>query len=245
MSVIHGYGPNGAVTYDTGGGDAATPDDPYMDAIQQDPIYQQTVAGNAASLTAAGAQLGSQVANLVVQLGYVPDMKTIGQTLGLSPAVMDWLKTNVDWSTVGNLAQQANKNHTSLLSQLADQHAANQGSIKDLLAARGLYRSGGLSSDLGREAQRFQGANFNAFRSAAGSIGDLYGKYLDIKSGLDNSNNNALTDAYQRVQQMYPDGFPQQAAGAPAGPVTPGDPKSDPAAWQYVRLPQPGPFKAV
>lgn len=222
---------------------STTPSNPYMDAIQQDPIYQQELANNAASLAAAGAQLGQNVANLVVQLGYVPDMQTIGQTLGLSPQVMDWLKTNVDWKAVGGLAAEANKNHTSLLSQLADQHGANVHTVKDSLAARGLYRSGALGSDLGREAQRFTGANYNALRAAAGDINSIYGDYLGTKSGLDQANNQALQDAYQRVLDMYPNGFPSTPA-AP-GPVKPGDPQSDPAAWQYIRPPSPGPFKAV
>lgn len=215
----------------------------YMDVIQSDPIYQQTLADNAASLSAAGASLGTNVANLVVELGYVPDLGTIGQTLGLSPEMVNWLKSNVDWASVSKLADSANRNGTSLLSQLASEHKANQGSIKDVLAARGLYRSGGLSSDLGREASRFAGANFKALRDAGNSIGGLYGNYLGIKSGLDSANSQALADAYGRARDMYPDGVPDPAPVMP--PVKPGDPGSDPAAWQYIRVPQPGPPKAV
>lgn len=216
--------------------------DDYMALIKGDPIYQQTLADNAANLSAAGANLGKNVANLVIELGYVPDLQTIGQALGLSPSIVGWLKSNVDWPTVSKLADQSNKNHTSLLSQLSDQHQTNVGGIKDSLAARGLYRSGGLSSDLGREAQRFTGANFNALRDAGNAIGGLYGDYLGIKSGIDTSNSDALRDAYERAREMYPNGVP---ATASMPPVVSGHPDTDPAAWQYIRIPHPGPFKAV
>lgn len=191
----------------------------YMRLIESDPVYQQTIANEKAASIADAGQLGSGILSALVNRGVVPDLAGIGSKLGLSPAVLDWIRNNVNLGQASALAASGNKAGTSLQSQLDQEHKTALGNISDTLAARGLLRSGATPELTGNEAQRYKLANYNADKALADYISGAYAAFTNNEHGRQGELTSALTDAYTRALQGLGSAAPPSLA-TPAAPAS-------------------------
>lgn len=181
----------------------------YNSIIASSPYVVAANALAAQQLSALRAQLGSNAARALINLG----------DLGIASKVGD---LNLPGGT-GNLVDQANKAGTSVLSQLGYQHGLNVESIPAALAGRGFYRSGETGVELGRENKSYGNQQYQARQSTLDYLNGLYSNYLNAQFGIQQNTLAAQMQAYQtalaNVGAYVAPPAPAPAAAAAAPPV--------------------------
>jgi hypothetical protein len=147
--------------------------------------------------------------------GMVPDLASSGAKLGLSPQILDFIRKNVDLGQTKGLAEQANKSGVSQEAQLEQAHNLQVGSIRDQLAARGLYNSGALGSLLGQEEQQYTQGRYAADQQLADYIAGVYAAFANAEAQRQAQLRGALESAAERARAQ------QGSTPPPAGSTPP------------------------
>lgn len=125
-----------------------TPD--WKAILENDPNYQQFRGRQAGVSAAQKAARNAKIIKDLIAFGALPDLQ--GVDLG---------DFGIDEATRAAIAANTNPN-TSTTARLQREHAAGVQALQDMLAARGMLRSGSLGVGLGQEQERFTGAQTNA-----------------------------------------------------------------------------------
>lgn len=198
----------------------------YLNLIQNDPLYKQLGADLSAQGVGDAQQTGAGVLRAMVDRGVVPDLTSAAAQLGLSPAIVNWIRNNVDLGNAAGLAAQANKAGVSQEANLEHTHALNMGSIADQLAARGLLRSGANAFLTGEEERGYTNAQHSADQQLADYISGAYSAFAKNEQARQAQLGQGASDAMQRAMQLF-GSVPPPTPSAPPPPAPPG-PSSTP-----------------
>lgn len=188
----------------------------YTAMIQNDPLYKQALSDLSAEGVADASQAGSGIMRALVNRGLVPDLATAAQRLGLSPQVLDFIRQNVDFGKVKTLAEQATKSGVSQEAQLEHQHELEQGKIRNMLAARGLLRSGANAFLSGEEERANTQRRYAADQGLADYIAGVMQAFSQSERSRLAAQRQAAQDAASRQQQLF-DATPGEQAPAGSG----------------------------
>lgn len=218
----------------------------YLAAIQNDPIYQQTLSGINAQGVADAGGLGNGILQALVGRGIAPDAASIASKLGLGSDVANWIASHVDLGMASKLANDANTSGVSEQSHLDLAHNTAMQNIKDALAARGMLQSGATPFMTGREEDNYKNNVYQADKALSDYINGAYQAFLGREQGRQGSASTALEDAYNRLVALYGDSLPPGAGGTGSGsgsgaPGPTGPTYTDPSTQALPTPIHPGP----
>lgn len=204
---------------------AGTPPVDYKSLIENDPFYQQAKADYTATGISNAAQRGQAIKKVFIDWGVLPDFTKTAAELGISQDAYDWLKADL---ADPNTAQYAATNEAQGLSRHARLDKANTqniDSIRNALAARGMYQSGELGYGLTENAQQYKQASTDALSNILGTVQDVSNRYAAADQQGRRDLASAGVDAAGRVKDQVgtsgttPSGTPssQTATSNPQG----------------------------
>ncbi|MBI3936420.1 MAG: hypothetical protein HY323_05540 [Betaproteobacteria bacterium] len=161
-------------------GQIGVPAQTWQDVIRSDPLYQQKAGDVSAAKASAAAGRAAAVRAALIRLGIVPDVNAAFASLGLPAQYQQWLGEDIDEPT----RKLTESNEFSFARQAAKQHAENLTALQDVLAAKGILRSGQTGFETGRESERYQGSLNDAVQQLLDFLGGQYGGYATTESGL-------------------------------------------------------------
>lgn len=176
------YGPHPAVYGPTYHGPAGAPrtlhlpGQTWRQLIEGDSRYLAKKNALAAAGAAAAASRQAAVRAALIKLGMAPGLQQALSGLGLTGNYASWLGQDV----TPDVLNQAQNNEYSFAATEGRQHDNNLTALQDVLAAKGILRSGQTGYDTGQENLRHQGALNDAVQNL---LGYLSGQYGDFASG--------------------------------------------------------------
>ena len=175
-----------------------TPD--YNNILAQDPVYQQAQADEQAAIDAARAQRDAETNQALIQFGAVPDIGSIGASLGLTPAQISMITGGINDSTAA-LANQYTSAGDSVLGRLNHAHDQALNQLRASLAARGMLESGSTGVGVGLENQNFQQGLSQAYQQLLSGLLGYQNDFAGSQRSAEDALRQAAGDAYDRGVQ--------------------------------------------
>jgi hypothetical protein len=155
----------------------------YQQYIQNDPIYQQTLANLGAGDASSLAQAQAAARRAAILFG---DPSAIPQ---------GWIDADTSWL--------AGQNQYSTLAQLGRSHQTNLRQMQDALAARGMLRSGELGHGLEQENTAYGQAQYTARQELLDYLAGVQAGLAGSQQTNAQAKAQALAEAYQRAVEQY------------------------------------------
>ena len=160
------------------------------------PWYQQALAASNANNAAAGANRKSQIQQMLIQFGLVPQ--------GFQDKYGD-----LDPTTRG-LAEGNTKSGISAYARLLQAHKDQNRALTRRLSASGMRRSGTKGYQLRRNQLGFDQGFSDAVARLLGSATNVYGNYANTLYGNQTGLSNALSSAINSMGDWYGGGSDSQ-----------------------------------
>lgn len=159
----------------------------WQSLINSDYGYQNTLGKNLAASASDKATRNAGLIQGLINFGGLPNLA--GVDLGdfnIDPSVRAAIEAN----TSAGLSQTA---------ELQRQHNKDVQDLQDVLAARGILRSGALGVGLGQEQTRYAGAQEDARQKLLALLGQLQGSFSAAEGGRASDLAAAASDAFDRA----------------------------------------------
>lgn len=200
--------PAGVTIGGSPGTPASTPD--WKALMNSDPGLLQAEADLGASGISNAADRNAAFQRNIIDYGQLPDLNSAALALGLSQSDLQGILGD----KTGQLAQENTQAGTSILARLNADNQKTIQSIKNTLAARGLYRSGETGYQLGQQNQNYTNSQYGANKSLLESLANAQGQYVNSEQQRQIALAQAASDAANRAYQNY--------QGSPGTPATAG-----------------------
>ena len=145
-----------------------TPD--WHQILESDPNYMQFRGRQAGISAAQKAARNSKIVRDLIAFGSLPDLT--GVDLG---------DFGIDEATRAQILANTNPN-TSTTARLQREHESGVQALQDMLAARGMLRSGSLGVGLGQEQERYTGAQTSARQRLLDLLAGYQGEFADAET---------------------------------------------------------------
>lgn len=192
---------------------SSVPDLSYL--VSRDPVYTQAQADEKAALAAAAAQRDASINQSLIGFGAIPDLGSLGRSLGLTPDQIGMITGSINPET-GALANQYTGTGNSVLGQLNHAHDQALKQLRANLAAHGTLESGATGVGVGQSNDSYQQGLSSAYQQLLSALLGYEGNYANSGQSALTSLQNAASDAYNRAVQMAENGLGGQATTTPA-----------------------------
>lgn len=184
-----------------------TPGQSWADLIRSDALYQQGLADLGGEEVQAAAGRRSAIQRALIQMGLLtPGMlDSLRNSLGQNAPM---LAEDIDPNTVSLAA--ANQN--SVAAQMKRQHESNVLALQDVLAAKGMLRTGQTGYELGEEQRRMDQGSYDAINQLMDALGGVYSGYAQ---GVSERNRRKSDLGASTVDRLMAAGI-SPAPGTPA-----------------------------
>ncbi|MFA5052983.1 MAG: hypothetical protein WC565_02925 [Parcubacteria group bacterium] len=231
------------------------PIDPALQAlIDADPIYQQAIANAQAQAIADKTSRDTAMRRSLIDFGQTLDPAAIAAQLGITAADAAEIMN----AQTNQLAQANTAAGTSMAAQLQKAYRDAQRGLVNALASRGMLRSGDTGYGLQKEGLADVQRQYAARRQLLDYLTGSQSGYTEAERARQLALAQALSEAYTRVLQQYPNGVdppgPYDGGGGdempddgnpsdPGAPPIPGpqDPTHPPPPTPPPPMPEPPP----
>lgn len=186
----------------------------YLQNIENDPLYQQSMSALNAQGIADAAQRKGATDQALIQFGEIPNLSDALNGFGLSqnsPAYQ-MLSQDIDAATT-KAAAGLTSSGLSTVAQLTKGHNTALDSLMNTLAARGIVRSGSTGVGVGLENQNYLKSQYDARSSLLQYLSGVQSAYTSAQQALEAQREAAAEAAAQRGASAPPPPPPGNGGG--------------------------------